>query len=201
VTEPSIYLASASPRRTELLTQVAISHLCRPVGIDETPLPDEPALDYVQRMAQSKARALFSSEQYQLAIPVLGADTIVVKNQQILQKPNDLNDCQRILKLLSGSEHQVYSAICVLNDQQLHIKYAKTVVHLRELSDSEINQYWQTGEPQDKAGAYGIQGLASAFVKSIEGSYSNVVGLPLFECLELLKQFNIDPLANASQHT
>lgn len=198
MTKPVLYLASASPRRTELLDQVHVKHLCQPVNIDETPYPDEPALEYVQRMAQSKAKALLVSEQYQLAIPVLGSDTIVVKDQQILQKPKDFEDCRRILKLLSATSHQVYSAVCVMDNAQLHITYAETVVHLRELSDLEIEQYWHTGEPQDKAGAYGIQGLASAFVRSIEGSYSNVVGLPLFETLSLLKKFNIDPLDKQS---
>ena len=192
--ESIIYLASASPRRTELLTQIGVSHLCQPVDIDETPMLGEEPADYVIRMATSKADAWLKHPDRDRELPVLGADTTVIQNNQFLHKPSGKQDAFRMLRQLSGEKHQVLSAVCVMDSQRCHSRISKTDVHFKELSDEEIELYWLTGEPADKAGAYGIQGLASAFVSSINGSYSGVVGLPLFETIELLNQFGINPL-------
>ena len=186
-----LILASASPRRTELLEQIGVQFTVQPAAIDETVRPDEPPLDYVCRMAAEKARAGFihasaaasqssgdsASDSGEARFIVLGADTAVVVDSQILGKPANAGDAGRMLRLLSGRSHTVISAV------------AATDVVFRGLTDAEIAAYCATGEPADKAGAYAIQGLGALFVKELRGSYSGVVGLPLLETAELLAAF------------
>lgn len=183
-----IILASASPRRKELLDQINISYSVNPVDVDETPLPNEKPLDYVQRLAAEKSAACIA--QLGDSLPVLAADTAVVLGDLILGKPKDRNDALTMLRLLSGKMHRVYSAISLRgnsHDQAVSI----TEVTFRPLTEGEITAYWQSGEPADKAGSYAIQGLGGVFVKSINGSFSGVVGLPLFETAELLSRQGI----------
>ncbi|MGR8931170.1 MAG: Maf family protein [Gammaproteobacteria bacterium] len=183
-----IILASASPRRSELLNQIGIRHWVKAVDLDETPWSHESPPAYVERVASEKAaacRAMLDSR-----LPVLAADTSVVCDGQILGKPENLDDAVRMLSLLSGRSHQVYSAISLRGDghwQALSV----SEVWFRPLTKAEIFAYWRTGEPCDKAGAYAIQGLASVFIESITGSFSGVMGLPLFETAQLLAKEGI----------
>ena len=184
---PDIVLASASPRRRELLQQLGVRFELISADIDETPLASEPPADYVQRLAQQKARAGW--QRLALNKPVLGADTIVVCDGAILGKPTDFADFRRSMQLLSGRSHQVMTAIALLNGQHQLGTLVTTEVWFRPLTHDDIHWYWQTGEPQDKAGGYGIQGLAAKFIPKISGSYSAVVGLPLYETEQLLQQW------------
>lgn len=188
-----IYLASGSPRRRELLQQIGVQFELVKAGVEEKINPGEIALDYVQRLALEKAHAGLAAVQRQgLSLaPVLGADTLGVLGDQILEKPKDAEDAARILQNLSGKTHQVITALALTNGVRSETAYSITHVHFRQLHQQEINDYWQTGEPQDKAGGYAIQGLGAVFVQSIQGSYSNVVGLPIETCCELLKRFDI----------
>lgn len=166
-----LVLASQSPRRSELLRSAGISFRVQVADVDETPLPGEPAVEYVRRLARAKALAV----QGEL---VLGADTVVVVDGQILGKPVDREDAARMLRLLSGRSHQVITGICLAGETVV-VDHETTQVNFSSLSGKEISAYVGTGEPMDKAGAYAIQGFASCFVERIEGSYSNVVGLPV----------------------
>lgn len=186
---PRIILASASPRRRELLEQIKVRYSIYPVDIDETPLPGEAPLDYVQRMATEKSSVCISRLGRDL--PVLAADTAVVIGTKIIGKPQDRDDALSMLSLLSGKTHQVYSAISLRgnqHDQAVSI----TDVTFKQLTEQEIMTYWQSGEPLDKAGGYAIQGMGSVFVESIKGSFSGVVGLPLFETAQLLSKQGIE---------
>jgi septum formation protein len=183
-----ILLASASPRRQELLKQIQITHRVCPVDIDETPLPGEAPLAYVQRLAAEKSAACVA--QYGNALPVLAADTSVVLGDRIMGKPKDQADALTMLRALSGKTHQVYTAVS-LRGQRHDQAVSVTEVTFRELTDAEIMAYWLSGEPQDKAGAYAIQGQGGIFVAAIQGSFSGVVGLPLFETAQLLAQQGI----------
>ncbi len=183
-----IILASASPRRRELLDQVGVRYRVNPVKIDETPRLNERPLDYVERLAAEKSAACCAELGHD--IPILAADTAVVIHDRILGKPKDLDHARQMLQALSGNTHQVYSAISLRAEQHLHA-VSMTSVTFRNLSNREIDAYWLTGEPQDKAGAYAIQGLASVFISSIQGSFSGVMGLPLFETAQLLEQKGI----------
>lgn len=172
-----LILASASPRRAELLTAAGIAFEVRPAHIDERVRPGEDARTYASRVAAEKARAVHATADGR---PVLAADTVVVVDGQILGKPSDDRDAKRMLRLLSGRAHEVVTAVALIDDpggafEQVEV----TTVEFTLLSRSEIDWYVATGEPSDKAGAYAIQGLASRFVTRIEGSYSNVVGLPV----------------------
>jgi septum formation protein len=170
-----LILASASPRRRELLAAAGIPHLVRQASVSEIREPGETAEDFVRRLAETKARAIprASSE------IVLGADTVVCVDNEVLGKPCDMDDAVRMLRLLSGREHLVHTGICLLGEQSCIIDLATTRVSFVRLTEDEISSYTRSGEPTDKAGAYAIQGLASKFVFAIEGSYSNVVGLPV----------------------
>jgi septum formation protein len=171
-----IVLASGSPRRGEILTNAGIPFVREvPTDIDETPRPAEPPMDYVVRLARKKAESV---EAYGDRI-VLGADTTVVIDGQILGKPSSPADAVRILRLLSGRSHEVITGICLRSARVLVTDVAVTRVRFASLSDSEIEAYAASGEPLDKAGAYGIQGLASKFVERILGCYFNVMGLPI----------------------
>jgi len=185
----SLILASQSPRRQQLLTQLDYQFSCQPADIDETELLNESPSDYVCRLALEKATYI-AKDQSDTTI-IIGSDTTVVIDEKILGKPQDLTDCIRLLSLLSGKSHQVLTAISVVKAGLSKTVLVSTDVVFKELSLNDINNYWLTGEPQDKAGAYGIQGIGGQFVKQISGSYSAVVGLPLFETAQLLKEFGL----------
>lgn len=183
-----IILASASPRRRALLDQINVTYRVHPVDIDESPKLGEDPLLYVQRMAAEKSFACQAI--LQSGLPVLAADTTVVLNGSILGKPADQDEALAMLMCLSGNRHQVYTAVSLrgkTHGQALSV----TEVTFKKLTEQEILAYWQTGEPCDKAGGYAIQGLAALFVASINGSFSGVVGLPLFETANLLTQQGI----------
>ena len=189
---PRIVLASASPRRSELLKQIGIRHLVKAVDIDESPWPHESPLAYVERVANEKSaacRALLQNE-----LPVLAADTSVVCDGNILGKPENKQHAIDMLNQLSGRTHQVYSAVSLRGDHHWQAVSVSEVT-FRHLRDDEILAYWQTGEPLDKAGAYAIQGLASIFIESITGSFSGVMGLPMFETAQLLAKQGIKIIA------
>ena len=184
-----IILASASPRRKELLDQINVSYQVYPVDLDETPWPDEAPLDYVQRVAAEKSAAC--KAQLNTEIPVLAADTAVILGSVIMGKPKDKADAMAMLTQLSGKTHQVYSAIS-LRGREHGQAVSITEVTFRCLTEQEILDYWHSGEPADKAGSYAIQGRGGVFVESIKGSFSGVVGLPLFETAELLSKQGIE---------
>jgi septum formation protein len=186
-----IILASASPRRKALLEQINIHAVIHPVDLDETPRPDEIPSAYVQRIALEKS--IMCAYNCAENLPVIAADTAVVLDNEIFGKPKNQHDGENILKRLSRRTHQVYSAVCLLGKEQ-RIAMSVTNVTFRALTEQEISAYWLTGEPADKAGGYAIQGLAAAFIEKISGSYSGVMGLPLFETAALLAKEGIDLL-------
>ena len=184
-----LYLASGSPRRRELLTQIGVPFTVVSAPIDETPLPGEAPAAYVERLAQAKAVAGFA--QADGAGVVLGADTTVVLDGQILGKPENREQALAMLGDLSKREHQVLTAVALTDGQRSISRCVSTTVRFRTISFEEALRYWDSGEPVDKAGGYAIQGLGAVFVSGIEGSYSAVVGLPLSETAELLEQFGV----------
>lgn len=186
---PAIYLASASPRREELLKQIRVDYTVVPHGIDEVRLPQESAKDMVERLAIAKAQDGLMRVDQQTPRPVLGADTIVVIGDEILGKPKDQQDGLRMLELLSGKTHEVLTAVAVVNQHQVAVRLNTNRVTFEEITPEQRLMYWQTGEPKDKAGAYGVQGMAGIFIKHIEGSYSGIMGLPLYETYNLLTLF------------
>lgn len=188
---PQIILASASPRRRELLNQIKVRHLVQTVDIDETPLQFESPSAYVQRLATEKAAVC--AKQFNPQLPILAADTAVVLNEKIMGKPVDENDALAMLHQLSGKTHQVFTAIA-LHGRKQHTAISITDVTFKTLLDIEIRAYWQTGEPCDKAGSYAIQGQGSLFIEHINGSFSGVMGLPLFETAQLLALEGIELL-------
>jgi septum formation protein len=190
----ALVLASKSPRRHALLSQLGYQFTCMDADIDESVLINESGADYVLRLATEKAQYIAQKNSSNSVI--LGADTCVLINDEILSKPLDFQDSRRMLKQLSGGVHHVYTAVAVIGQHQLKSCLVKTKVFFKALSENEIKHYWQTGEPQDKAGSYAIQGIAGQFVTKIEGSYSAVVGLPLYETVELLSSFGIRNLIN-----
>ncbi len=185
-----LILASTSPRRMELLDQLGVSYTCDPAHIDESQGVGEGPSDYVQRMAQEKARAV-AARYPTLAYAVLAADTTVVIDGMVLGKPRDRIDALSILTRLSGRRHSVLTAVCLCSGTGMQSVLVETEVEFMSLSHEICEAYLDTTEPWDKAGAYGIQGLAGAFVRSIKGSYTNVVGLPLCETWQLLSANNI----------
>lgn len=191
--EPSLYLASQSPRRRELLTQIGVPHRVIRVDVDEVPQPNEQPSVYVQRLALEKARAGWRQVGVEglAPLPVLGADTIVVCDDLILEKPRDQAQGAAMLRQLSGRSHQVMTAVALVNETQAAVKLSVTDVVFRSLDDAEITAYWHTQEPCDKAGGYAIQGLGAVFVASLSGSYSGVVGLPIEQTVSLLQQFAV----------
>jgi septum formation protein len=182
-----IYLASASERRQELLKQIGITFVTLAPDIDEAPRPFEAPQAYVQRMAHEKAAAGARERDRRglAAAPVLGADTIVVHDGAILHKPDEVSAARAALGRLSGTEHAVYTAVC-LSGRAHHEVVVRSDVTFKALSEAEIDAYCATGEPIGKAGGYAIQGRAALFVTRLSGSYSGVVGLPLYECGRLL---------------
>ena len=192
--EPSIYLASQSPRRRELLQQIGVPHKVIDAPVVEIPRNHELPSEYVQRLACEKAKAGLLSVLAQCLTlkPVLGADTIVLSEGNILEKPHDANHGAAMLRRLAGATHQVMTAVALAYEQQVVVKLSITDVVFRPLSEAEISAYWLTGEPQDKAGGYAIQGLGAVFVQQIRGSYTGVVGLPIEQTVELLAQYDIN---------
>ncbi|WAJ36757.1 Maf family protein [Pseudomonas sp. GOM7] len=186
-----LFLASASPRRRELLVQIGVPCVTQIASIDETPLPDELPKAYVERLAREKARAGLQALGAPADAVVLGADTSVVIDDEILGKPQDFADFQQMLRRLSARTHQVMTAVALVSREREVAQVVSSDVTFRALSEAEIAAYWASGEPCDKAGGYGIQGLAAVFVSRIEGSYSAVVGLPLCETAQLLGDFGI----------
>lgn len=192
----TIYLASRSPRRAELLQQIGLNFVVLPSDIDETPLLNELSHDYVVRLAAEKAQACFAQLQIDKATlyPVLAADTTVSVDGRILGKPQDDDDAFQMLSSLSGRWHEVHTGIAVATIDGVRTAISTTRVEMPKLPDAKIFAYVATGEPRDKAGAYGIQGLASTMIKRIEGSYSGVMGLPIYETTLLLEQAGISVL-------
>jgi septum formation protein len=186
-----LFLASASPRRRELLAQIAVPCVTLIASIDENPLPAEPAAAYVERLAREKARAGLRALGERADAVVLGADTAVVLDGRILGKPADFDESRAMLRALSGRSHQVLTAVALVGAGRELARVVTSEVSFRAISDGEIEAYWASGEPCDKAGSYGIQGLAAVFVSQVQGSYSAVVGLPLCETAELLGEFGI----------
>ncbi|MBT2337942.1 MULTISPECIES: Maf family protein [Pseudomonas] len=186
-----LYLASGSPRRRELLTQIGVRFTAINADIDETPLDQESPSAYVERLACGKAEAGRRALPTEADGCVLGADTAVVLDGQILGKPLDQSDALAMLMSLSGREHEVLTAIAVLEGQRCESRVVRSRVRFRAISEPEAAAYWASGEPRDKAGGYGIQGLGAVFVAALEGSYSAVVGLPLCETAQLLGDFGI----------
>jgi septum formation protein len=182
--QPVLCLASDSPRRRALLEQIGVAHLARGANIDETPYPREAPHAYVARMAAAKARAVRSRDE---SLPVLGADTSVVVDGIMLGKPDGRAAGLAMLASLSGRVHEVLSAVALADARGISIAVSASAVRFRTLSAEECRAYWASGEPHDKAGAYAIQGLAAAFIESLNGSYSGVMGLPLFETTALLR--------------
>jgi septum formation protein len=202
-----LVLASASPRRQDLLRSAGIAFQVQPADLDEAPLPGESARDCAERLAREKALAVWCTRPSDL---VLGADTVVVIDEEILGKPSDIDDAARMLSMLSGRVHQVITGVCLVSPRadrsetekssvgapraencELISSSETTLVTFNKLTDAEIRYYAATGEPMDKAGAYAIQGIASRWIPRIEGDYSNVVGLPVALVYRMLRERNV----------
>jgi septum formation protein len=199
MSKTQLYLASSSPRRRELLAQVGVVVEVLSQDVSENRLSGESPESYVKRLALDKARAGLLGLEDKNLHPVLGADTAVVVDDEVLGKPTDKADALAMLQRLSGRSHRVLSAVAVVGRDDLgqdreNVRISESIVKFRVISEKECEAYWDTGEPMDKAGAYAIQGLAALFIKHIEGSYSGVMGLPLFETGELLQKFGIEIL-------
>lgn len=186
-----IYLASRSPRRRDLLNQLGVRFAVLDVAIDETPRAGEPPAALARRLATGKAEA-GRARLDRATVPVLGADTIVVLDEEVLGKPRDRADARELLGRLSGRCHQVLSAVALAHADGTAVRLSESRVCFRDLSSDECDAYAATGEPLDKAGGYAIQGRAAAFVRDLKGSYSCVVGLPLYETAELLHEAGVD---------
>ncbi len=187
-----LVLASESPRRAELLAQIQLPFKRHAAYIDETQHPGESCIDYARRLAKEKALTVW--QQCKAAYPdkqllVLGADTCGEYDGHLLGKPEDYEDALRILRLLAGKKHWIHSAFALYDGSALHLECVTSKVTLAALTERQIQRYWQTGEPCDKAGAYAIQGLGAQFVAHLEGSYSAVMGLPLYELTGALSRF------------
>ena len=187
----AVYLASASPRRRELLEQIGVSYRLLEVAVDEDHHPGDQPEMYVLRLALSKARAGHAMLSAGNSSAVLGADTSVVSDGEILGKPRDRADGIAMLHRLSGATHHVYTGVALVDDAREATRLSVSAVSFRPLSGEECERYWLSGEPMDKAGGYAIQGKGAMFISRLEGSYSGVMGLPLFETAELLREFGI----------
>ena len=192
-----VILASASPRRTELLQQIGVAHRVVPAHIDERRAAGETPEDCVRRLAQHKALevqlalAAVTGVSAAVELPVLGADTAVVIDDELLGKPRDRADALSMLARLSGRWHEVLTAVALASANGMRCSVSRSEVRFRVLSERECAHYWDSGEPCDKAGAYAIQGLGAVFVQELRGSYSGVVGLPLFETARLLSEAGV----------
>jgi len=188
MSECRVVLASSSPRRRELLTLIGISHEVRPANIDETMRPREAPRRHAERLAREKATAIATRDPDRITI---GADTVVVINRKVLGKPADAADAARMLRMLSGREHTVITAVAVSRGKKLRSAVEEVRVKFRRISEDEIDAYIATGEPMDKAGAYGIQGYGATIVERIEGDYFAVMGLPLVRLVGLMKDVGV----------
>jgi len=199
-----VYLASGSPRRRELLQQIGVSFRVVGAAVDEAVLAGETPVAYVTRLARIKADAGWDRSRdhgspSRADVPVLGADTAVVLDGKILGKPVDRADALDMLQQLSGRTHQVLTAVALRAAGGLVSRVSRTLVTFRTVAADEARAYWDTGEPKDKAGAYAVQGRAAVFIADLRGSYSGVMGLPLFETAELLGEAGVAPLDAASR--
>lgn len=185
----ALILASASPRRLELLAQIGIKPTVIPADIDETPLTGESGIKMVQRLARLKCEAIDSTT------PVLAADTVIIQRTRVYGKPESQTHAIDMLLSLSGREHTVATAVCVKAQNVIHECIVKSSVSFCSIDDQTALRYWQTGEPHGKAGSYAIQGKGAVFVERLDGSYSNVVGLPLFETAQLLSKIGLNCLS------
>jgi len=183
-----VVLASASPRRRDLLDLIGIAHEVRPANIDETMRPRETPRRYAERLAREKASAIATRDPDLITI---GADTVVVINRKVLGKPADATDAARMLRMLSGREHTVITAVAVSRGRKLRSAIEEVRVKFRRLRDDEIDAYIAMGEPMDKAGAYGIQGYGATIVERIEGDYFAVMGLPLVRLVGLMRDVGV----------
>lgn len=188
---PTLHLASTSPRRREILASLGLAFDVVPVDVDESPRAGESPEEMVLRLSVAKSRAA----EIGAGGVALGSDTAVVVDDTVLGKPRDREDCLEMLGRLSGRAHRVLTGVALTDRHGTATALSDTDVYFREISRDEALAYWQSGEPRDKAGAYAIQGLGGAFVERIEGSYTGVVGLPVFETIELLRAAGIDVLA------
>lgn len=186
-----IYLASASPRRSALLAQIGVVHEVAPVAVDESVSTAEAPEKYVSRLAALKADTLWQRLPPERRLPVLGSDTSVVVDDTILGKPADEEDCVRMLQLLSGRTHQVHTAVALRSAAGSTVRLSISDVTFRDVTMAEMRAYWRSGEPADKAGGYAVQGRAAVFISHIAGSYSGIMGLPLFETAALLAEHKI----------
>ena len=193
---PILHLASTSPRRREILEALGLAFRVEAVEVDERRLPNETPEQMVIRLAAAKARAADVDR----SDFVIGSDTVVVLGDDVLCKPRDQDDAVTMLLKLSGRRHRVLTGVALRGPDGVRTTSSVTEVSFREISRDEAIFYWQSGEPRDKAGAYGIQGLGGALVESINGSYTGVVGLPAFETAELLRSAGIDVLRNQVDH-
>jgi septum formation protein len=184
---PRVILASASPRRRELLSMIGIEHEVRPADVDETPVAGESPRAYADRLARAKALAAASPDAV-----AIGCDTIVVVDGEVLGKPRDVADATRMLRLLSGRSHLVMTAVAVAHDGRMSSDVVQVGVTFRSLRPDEIADYIRTGEPMDKAGAYGIQGYGATIVDRVDGDYFAVMGLPLNRLVRLLRSIGLE---------
>jgi septum formation protein len=199
ITQPRIYLASQSPRRRELLKQIGVNFEMlllradprRNITVDETPIAGEQPENYVRRISQAKAAAGYAALRFRNLppFPVLAADTTVTLDGNIFGKPESAGQAAVMLRQLSGREHQVLSAVAIVLDEHIEIAVSTSTVRFVTLSEERIRRYLHTHEHADKAGGYAIQGQAGAFIEHLSGSYSGVMGLPLFETVQLLQRF------------
>jgi septum formation protein len=192
--QPILRLASASPRRRQLLDLIGVPHVVTPADIDETPRVAEPPDRYVMRLAREKAEAIWAGLQ---DLPVLAADTTVVVDSEILGKPESESDAHLMLGKLSGREHVVFTGIALRTVQGVNVGISRTLVTFAPLTRAQIHAYWESGEPQGKAGAYAIQGLGAVFVSQISGSYTGVMGLPLYETAAMLRAHGVPAWSGA----
>jgi len=191
-----IILASASPRRRELLEQIGVTTIVKSVDIDESLKTGESAIAHVQRLATEKAQQGFTFIDNPEKLPVLGADTIVVVDSSVLGKPENRQHAKKMLQQLSGRIHTVHTSVAIVTTDKVMLDTSSSQVLFKSLDEHEIDAYLATGEADDKAGAYAIQGIAAQFVKNINGSFSGVMGLPLYETAQLLERCGIRPLEN-----
>ena len=189
---PDIFLASQSPRRAALLEQIGVRFEAVRQDVEEWPEPGESPEVFVIRLALDKARAGLKARPAGALQPVLGADTIVVLEDRVLGKPADEAEFMEIMQVLSGRTHRVLTGVALVDGDREATRLSPSTVGIRDIEPAERRAYWRSGEPADKAGGYAIQGLGAVFVESLDGSYSGVMGLPLFETADLLHEFGVD---------
>ncbi|WP_444911388.1 Maf family protein [Microbulbifer sp. PAAF003] len=189
--ENRLLLASGSPRRAELLAQIGVPFSQLSPAVVEQRQPAESPLEYIERLAHDKAVAGFQVADSPQGLWSLGADTVVMAGERLLEKPQDFADFESMMLALSGGEHSVFTAVCLRSQDRQFSRVVETRVRFRHLSKVQIADYWSTGEPVDKAGGYGIQGFGAALVEAFSGSYSNVVGLPLEAVVPMLDHAGI----------